>query len=94
MSVLQFKRKEPEEPHLSGNAQCIGCGHKWVAVAPVGTVVMDCPECTLPKGRFRNACAPVEDAEIWQCTCGGDLFMVVKNAGYMCVACGFYQHGF
>ena len=94
MGVLQFKRKEPDEPHLSGNAQCIGCKHRWVAVAPVGTMELDCPECGLNKGRFRNVCMPEKTKEIWVCGCGCDLFVVVKTDGYMCVNCGLYQRGF
>ena len=94
MTVVAFKRKEPDEPHLSGWAQCLDCKHRWMAVAPVGTRELDCPECGLNKGRFRNVCMPEKDAEIWVCQCGGDLFVVSKANGYMCANCGLYQYGF
>lgn len=94
MSVLEFKRKEPDDPHLSGWAQCIECKHRWAAVAPIGTRELECPACGLNKGRFRNVCMPEQTKEIWQCTCGGDLFVVVKSEGYMCANCGLTQTGF
>ena len=94
MTVLQFKNKEKTEPHLSGNAQCVGCGHKWVAVVPVGTVELECPECKLNKGRMRNLCLPEENEKIWKCDCGCELFVVVEGKGYLCSLCGIYQRGF
>jgi len=102
--VIPFKRPEiAVDPggtdetvaHLSGTAQCVSCCHRWVAVVPVSTVELECPECKLNTGRMRNLCVPgSEDALIWKCNCGCDLFMVVKDAGYMCVRCGEYQRGF
>lgn len=91
MSVIEFKRKESDEPHLSGNAQCFGCGHKWVCVAPVGVTSFECPSCHTLKGTFRNICMPEKDKEIWQCDCGNDLFIITKVDGAMCVNCGTYQ---
>ena len=91
MGVLEFKRPEPQDPHLSGQAQCFGCQHKWVAVAPVGTKEMECPNCHCIKGVFRNICAPEKDKKIWVCECGCDLFMLIEKVGYMCVNCGTYQ---
>ena len=94
MSVVEFKRKEADEPHLSGLAQCISCKHRWQAVALVGTKELECPECGLNKGRFRNVCMPPQDEQIWVCDCGCELFVVSKKNGYMCVECGLYQRGF
>jgi len=45
-------------PHVSGEAACLLCGHMWVAVAPVGTVVLECPGCHSMAGRFLY---PVEE---------------------------------
>lgn len=36
--------------HTAGSASCISCQHEWVAVAPVGTDVLECPSCHLDTG--------------------------------------------
>ena len=94
--IVALKRggQGPDEAHLSGNAQCVGCGHRWVAVCPVGAVELECPACGLNTGRMRNLCLPCEGEKIWACPCGCDLFVVVETKGYMCSRCGLYQTGF
>lgn len=79
-------------PHLSGAAQCLGCGHKWAAVAPVGTFELECPECGLPKGRF--VAAVVRGELHWECACGCDLFRINKNGIVYCPNCGAEQEGY
>jgi Zn finger protein HypA/HybF involved in hydrogenase expression len=31
--------------HAHGPAQCDDCGHKWVAVWPLGAEALECPKC-------------------------------------------------
>ncbi len=86
---LDQKRLE-NSPHLSGHAHCVHCGHKWVAVAPVGTRELECPECHTIKGAFTGGCEP----EIgWTCNCGCYLF-TISPKGVICWECGQYQTGF
>ena len=33
------------DPHFVHEAYCFYCTHKWVAVAPVGTSELECPQC-------------------------------------------------
>ena len=90
MTVLEFKRAEKTEPHGTGPAFCIGCRHEWSAIAPAGTVELECPQCECMKGRFRNLFETYEDEKVWVCNCGNDLFKVTET-GTMCVNCGEYQ---
>ena len=72
MTVIDIAQaKADREPHLSGSAVCLACKHEWVAVAPVGTVWMECPACSLERGRYHG---PVQlDRDHWHCHCGNDL---------------------
>lgn len=92
--IVQFKPRvtlEPEAPHCTGAARCLDCRHEWQAVAPLATTWMQCPACTLLRGRFVN---PVHtDADHWHCNCGNDLFHVDRN-GIYCPNCGDAQRGF
>ena len=38
-------------PHQAGPAKC-ECGHRWMAVAPVQAVALECPACGQMVGRF------------------------------------------
>ena len=91
-NVIPFP--QPPEPSLEGQAECVGCHHRWEAVAPAGTVNLECPACHAIKGRFVYPVEPDEDTAVWHCDCGGSLFMVVEHRGYLCAACGVYQKGF
>ena len=82
--------KPREEPHMSGKAHCIQCDHVWGAVAPVGTVFLECPECKTQKGRFVGHCAPDDGVEFRECNCGNQLFYLTRE-GHMCANCGTYQ---
>jgi hypothetical protein len=37
MTVIAFRKPEPQQQHAAGEAFCICCGHTWIAVAPTGT---------------------------------------------------------
>ena len=90
MGVLAFTPKVEQDPYLSGTARCIHCAHTWVAVAPVGTVELECPECRASKGRFLGLCMPEEHVEVRTCNCGNQLFYLTRE-GHMCANCGTYQ---
>ena len=32
-------------PHYADASVCFSCWHKWVAVAPAGTMILECPAC-------------------------------------------------
>jgi len=71
-------------PHMEGPAKCLVCKHEWHAVAPLGTVALDCPECHTSKGVFVYMVVP----EIcFQCRCGEYLFHLHPN-GAQCCNCG------
>ncbi len=92
MSVIEFKKKEekePEEVTITGKARCILCKYEWVAVAPAGTVWLDCPECHSMKGIHIFSC--VRKEEHWTCNCGNDLFHITKEGTY-CPNCGTWQY--
>lgn len=81
---LSAKRVEKYR-HQTGEALCIACGHEWTAVAPVGTVWLECPSCKLEKGGFRGACQP--DEPVATCGCGNQLHYVTPT-GIHCPNCG------
>lgn len=74
-------------PHLSGEARCLECSHTWVAVAPVGTVMLYCPNCKTDKGVLRYR-TEKESGLVWRCNCGCDVFMLYDVGAPMCVRCG------
>lgn len=39
-------------PHKTGPATCSYCKYTWIAVAPVGTDVLECPKCRITSGFF------------------------------------------
>lgn len=77
-------------PHGAGEAKCLACGYEWVAVAPTGTLQLECSECGLMKGVFKGLYYPSKDDEIWVCNCGNDLFVIAKR-GIICTKCGTWQ---
>ena len=88
--IVPLKR---EEPHLSGEAVCTGCGHEWVAVAPVGMTQLECPECGSSKGLFKHPFGPAEGELSYECSCGSDLFFIKKtkhqaSGAVYCRGCG------
>lgn len=82
---------DDDGPWLSGEAFCSRCKHEWAAVAPVGTLELQCPACETFFGLFRNPVDPGEDVLRWACgACDGQLFYVTQ-AGFFCQACGKTQ---
>jgi hypothetical protein len=93
MSVIPFKRPVPKdetEPHGSGEAFCIACSHTWQAVAPVGTVDLECPSCHCHKGKWKFEFYPSESQLVRVCDCGNQLFYLTPD-GHLCANCGIYQ---
>ncbi len=83
--------RQERTPHLHGAARCVGFRHEWQAVAPVGTVHLDCPACLLPKGLFVNLVSRGQQART--CNCGNDLFQIAPGLGPYCTGCGAQQLG-
>jgi len=79
-----------KNPHLAGEAKCLTCDHEWAAVAPIGTVELECPECKTWKGVFCGMTAP---NTVWECNCGNQHFYI-DETGPMCSRCGVRQSGF
>ena len=79
-------------PHNSGLARCMVCKHEHQAVAPVGVVWMECPECHAQKALFVGSCERRGEAH-WTCACGNDLFHATPE-GFYCPNCGEWQKGF
>jgi len=92
MSVVDLAKERLERsPHYSGRARCLACKHEWVAVAPIGTDWLECPACSLERGR---AIFPfLRAAPHWTCLCGCDLFHIMP-AGIYCPNCGRWQQGY
>lgn len=92
MTVLAFpeKQKEQTEKTLAGSARCLVYHHEWVAVAPVGTLWLDCPACGSGKGFMKYPCGPSAEKDIWHCGCGSDTFYITREEISCCV-CGSAQ---
>lgn len=86
-----IKFPEPEKPHKTGKAVCLACGNEWVAVSPIGTVWLECPECKTVKGLEKFTC--VRETSHWECNCGNDLFHATPD-GFYCPKCGAWANGF
>lgn len=89
-NVVAFKQLEQKDPHGHGEAFCLGCGRTWIAVAPVGTTQLECPECRSMKGHWKFEFAPAEGTKVWACNCGNQLFYLTPD-GHLCANCGIYQ---
>lgn len=82
---------DAHRPHYEGPVRCLDCKHEWQAVAPVGTLWLECPSCSLLRGRF---IWPVQRQEILHliCGCGNDLFHLTEYGPY-CPNCGDWKTG-
>jgi len=87
--LMHFPTAIERGPHLAGEAFCTQCEHEFVAVAPVGTIHLTCPECGTDKALLRYPCEPTV---AWACGCGCHIFML-SPGGVICYNCGDYQYG-
>ena len=76
------------KPHIQGAARCLDCKHEWQGVAPEATEWLECPSCSLVRGRFIHP--HYRNDSHWQCGCGNDLFQVTVEGTY-CPNCGAWQ---
>jgi hypothetical protein len=89
--VIEFPKPEQDDvPHGAGHAFCIACRHEWVAVAPVGAVDLECPQCGTMKGRYKFEFAPAPGTLVRVCNCGNEYFYLTTE-GHLCANCGTYQ---
>lgn len=88
-NVVNFNRKQSEQ-HGQGEAFCLNCNHTWQAVAPTGTINLECPKCLTLKGLWKFPFAPKSGTLVRECICGNQLFYMTL-VGHMCANCGIYQ---
>ncbi len=94
--VIPFARpdKNPKAggaQHSSGEAFCMQCDHLWTAIAPTGTVELECPNCLTMKGLYRWPHAFGDLSQlVRRCDCGNQLFYLTPE-GHLCPNCGKYQ---
>lgn len=81
---------DARRPHMDGEAKCAACGHRWRAVAPIGTPNLECPECATHHGVWMHPA--MAQRPLWQCACGNEFF-VIHDDRIMCSRCGASQHG-
>ncbi len=87
MSVVSLAQARVDRtPHMSGAAACMVCHHSLVAVAPVGTHELECPECHAIKGYYVAPVVAGEDR--FQCDCACSVFHIGRGIGPYCVHCG------
>lgn len=72
------------QPHIEGKAVCLNCFHEWQAVAPVGCVQLECPNCSLERGAWYGLVCP---DEVFKCNCGSLHYFITKKA-CVCCRCG------
>lgn len=83
-----------KQPHMSGPAICLMCGHQWIGVCEVGIVHgMRCPNCKLLKGVYEGLCVSESPTQYFECECGNAHFMLLNDGNQLCVLCG-KEHGF
>lgn len=91
--ILLAEKREESCPHVSGEAICAACKHKWVAVCPIPIVQMGCPECHAMRGYFIWPIEEGEGTEVFVCNfCGGTVFSILRD-GYRCLGCAS-RHSF
>jgi len=79
-------KRAAKSPHVADRAYCTACKHEWVAVAPVGTLWLECPKCTTYRALFHFA--PHRGDLTRVCPkCDGFLFSVLQRGKLECVAC-------
>ena len=89
--IIPFNKSEqPKEPMATGEAFCIGCSYQWLAIAPLGTVQLECPACSSMKGIWKWPHKPAPGMLVRECNCGNQLFYLTPE-GHCCANCGTYQ---
>jgi len=72
------------KPRITAIARCLDCGNDWMAVAQTEDPWLECPACSLRRGRIINAFELA--GSFFQCNCGNDLFTVHPD-GVFCPNC-------
>lgn len=92
MSVISFAEAKAErQPHWTGRCKCVGCGHEWEAVAPIGKMWVDCPCCNLPKGTPKFPFGGAVGDTVFTCNCGSEALTAYFRKGLFrlrCMGCG------
>lgn len=88
--ILPFKPVEPDakKPHVSGSATCQQCRYRWEAVAPVGTVEIQCPKCLTMKGLYMYGHEDPGGSLMCECLC--QVFTISRDR-VICWRCGREQ---
>jgi ribosomal protein S27E len=92
--IIEFRRPEKPDPHMSGPARCVGCQHDWTAVAPVGTTELECPSCGMMKGLYRYPVTADANDLVFRCQCGSEALTAYYRNGkfrLQCMSCGISQ---
>ena len=93
MSVIDFAAAKAErEPHWAGECKCVGCGHEFKGVGPMGLMWFDCPSCELPKATVKYPFGAAEDDAVFVCNvCNGEALTAYYRKGefrIICMGCG------
>lgn len=95
-NILPFAPKPVPVRCIEGGAKCINCKREWYAIVqeePEGEPFagwLECPDCTLMRGRFNFTHVAPIGTGMWVCNCGNDLFHVTET-GHLCPNCGKTQ---
>lgn len=96
--ILSFKPKVPKPVpvrRIEGAAKCINCKREWQAIVEEEPGEefegwLECPSCSLMRGRFHYTHKVPIGTGMWTCNCGNDLFHVTET-GHLCPNCGKTQ---
>ena len=87
--VSLAEARHERTPHATGEARCTACKHEWVAVAPVGTIWLQCPSCETERGLYKRHHEPAAGTRVWVCIpCGSYLFTILTDGRCICSGCG------
>lgn len=93
--VVSFaKAKEERSPHWAGPCVCLGCGHEWTGVGPIGECVVSCPSCGLKKGHTKYLFSGDDGDMQFRCNCGSEALVAFLRKGkfrIICMSCGTNQ---
>lgn len=76
-----------KQPHMTGDAVCLVCKAKWVAVVPTGTLCLECPECGTMRGVLNGNPIPA-DKMLMECDCGCVHYNIRPDGRALCCLCG------